>query len=220
MRSNSLLTAFAVAGAVTLAGCGDGRDVEQARREAEQAIAKAQAQAEQAIARAERKIGEAMAGRGFLEEDVPQRAVAVLHPTAGNGVTGRVTFIPSENGLRAATRAEGLSPGEHGYHIHIYGDCSAADATSAGTHFNLDGSSLDPPEDIGYITGDLGNLEAGDDGRAVHETEIENAELTGPKSIVGRAVIVHEKPNDPGDPPIGAAGARQACGVIGIANPG
>lgn len=219
MRLNPLLTAFAVAVAAALAGCGNGQNAEQARRQAEQAIAKAQAQVEQAKARAERKIQEVMDERGYLDEDVPKRAVAVLHPTEGNDVAGTVTFTPADEGLRVTAQVSGLAPGGHGYHIHLYGDCSAADGTSAGTHFNLEGSSLNPPEDIDRITGDLGNLQAGDDGTARHQAVIENASLIGAKSIIGRAVIVHAKASDPSQPPIGAAGARQACGVIGIAKP-
>lgn len=218
MKPRFFLIAVAFAGAAALAGCGDGQEAEEMRQRAEETAAEARAEAERAIGRAEERLREAVTEQR-LEEDVPQRAVAVLHPTAGNDVTGTVTFAPGEEGLRVATRAAGLGPGKHGYHIHIYGDCSAADGTSAGTHFNLEGSSLNPPEDIGYITGNLGNLEAGEDGEAEHETVLENGELTGPKSIIGRAVIVHAKANDPEEPPIGAAGARQACGVIGIAGP-
>lgn len=205
MHTKILSTVLAAA-AVFIAGCDNSQQVEQIRQQADQAIAEARQQAEEAMAQARP-----------LAEDVPQKAVAVLHPTEGNDAAGTVVFTPAgEGGLRVATDVSGLTPGEHGYHIHLYGDCTAADGTSAGTHFNLDGSSLNPPEDIDRITGDLGNLEAGGGGEATHETVID-ASLTGPKSIIGRAVIVHEKPNDPGEPPIGAAGSRQACGVIGIA---
>ena len=38
-------------------------------------------------------------------------------------------------------------------------------------------------------------------------------------SIIGRAVIVHEKADDLKTQPSGNAGARFACGVIGVANP-
>lgn len=153
------------------------------------------------------------------DEDQPQAAVAVLHATAGNKIKGTVRFTPGDDGLRVETVATGLTPGEHGYHIHLYGDCSIADGSSAGTHFNLQGSSLNPPKDIDRITGNLGSLFADQNGNAQANNLIQHASLTGPKSIIGRAVIVHAKANDPKHPPIGAAGARQACGVIGIAQP-
>ncbi|WP_353180806.1 superoxide dismutase family protein [Salinisphaera sp. T5B8] len=154
-------------------------------------------------------------------EDMPQAAIAVLHGTEGNDdVTATIRFTPEDGGVAYTTEAEGLAPGKHGYHIHLYGDCSAPDGTSAGTHFNLKGSSKNPPKDIDRITGDLGDLDAGDDGNASDEGMLAGASLTGAKALIGRGVIIHAKPNDPSQPPIGAAGSRQACGVIGIAEAG
>lgn len=153
-----------------------------------------------------------------LEEDVAQGAVAILHATAGNKVKGTVYFRPRDGALSIQTTATVLSPGDHGYHIHLYGDSSAPDGTSAGTHFNLEGSSLNPQEDIDRITGNLGILKADQNGNAEHSGQLAGAALTGPKSIIGRAVIVHAKANDASQPPIGAAGSRLACGVIGIAD--
>lgn len=154
------------------------------------------------------------------DDDTPQAAIAVLDGTQGNADAHAVIhFTPDKDGLAYTTEASGLTPGKHGYHIHLYGDCSAADGTSAGTHFNLKGSSRNPPEDIDRITGDLGNLDVDADGNAHDSGLIQNAELTGNKSIIGHGVIIHAKANDPDQPPIGAAGPRQACGVIGIAEP-
>jgi len=148
------------------------------------------------------------------------KAVAVIHPTAGNNAMGTVTFEQTDNGVKVHADVKGLSPGLHGYHVHLYGDCTAPDGTSAGTHFNFEGSSLNPPADIDHITGDLGNLDANDNGDATADTMIAIATLNGTKSIIGRAIVVHEKANDPSQPPIGAAGSRLGCGVIGIANTG
>ncbi|MGD8427170.1 MAG: superoxide dismutase family protein [Balneolaceae bacterium] len=148
------------------------------------------------------------------------KAVAVVHPTEGNTAMGTVTFEKVDDGIQVHAEFKGLSEGMHGFHIHLYGDCTASDGTSAGTHFNFEGSSLNPPADIDRITGNLGNLNANADGEAIADTLIANAVLNGAKSIIGRAVIVHEKANDPSQPPIGAAGSRLGCGVIGIANTG
>lgn len=151
-------------------------------------------------------------------EDSPPvtRAVAMMHPTQGHEVRGVVHFEAGEHGLAVRAELEGLPGPAHGAHVHLLGDCSAPDGTSAGTHFNFLGSSKSPPADIDRITGDLGNVEAGPDGRGTLEATLGEASLQGPFSILGRAVVVHAKPNDPTQPPIGAAGARLACGVIGI----
>jgi len=155
-----------------------------------------------------------------MDEDKPEAAIAVLHGTQGNDdAMATIRFTAEGDGLAYTTTASGLAPGKHGYHIHLYGDCSAADGTSAGTHFNLEGSSLNPPADIDHITGDLGDLDVGEDGTANTKGMIAGASLTGPKAVIGRGIIIHAKANDPSQPPIGAAGSRQACGVIGIANP-
>lgn len=146
------------------------------------------------------------------------RAVAKLYPTEGHDVRGTVEFTAQgEDGVRVKTSVQNLPPGKHAYHVHLFGDCTGADGKSAGTHFNFRGSSKNPPEDIDRITGDLGELEADAKGMAEGKASLEHASLTGQYSIVGRAVIVHEKPNDESKPPMGAAGGRIACGVIGIA---
>ena len=64
------------------------------------------------------------------------KAVAVLSPTKGGNVSGTVTFTKVDGGVKIVADLTGLKPGEHGFHIHEFGDCSAPDATSAGGHFN------------------------------------------------------------------------------------
>lgn len=144
------------------------------------------------------------------------KAIAVMHPTKDNKAAGVVRFQKAGHALKVTAEMTGLPKGKHAYHIHLLGDCSGDDGKTAGTHFNLAGSSKKPPADIKRITGNLGHLVAEKNGDANSETLLENASLGGPFSILGRAVIVHEKPNDPKSPPIGAAGGRVACGVIGI----
>ena len=145
------------------------------------------------------------------------KAVAVLHPTEGNEAMGTVTFEVTEGGgLKYESSFKGLPDKKHAHHVHLLGDCTGADGTSAGTHFNLAGSSKNPPKDIDRITGDLGNVEVGEDGTGEASGTLDKGALQGPYSILGRAVIIHVNPNDPSQPPIGAAGGRLACGVIGL----
>lgn len=67
--------------------------------------------------------------------------------------------------------------------------------------------------------GDLGNLGADQDGVAELRYEDRVIRLTGPRSIIGRAIIIHEKADHLNTQPSGDAGKRIACGVIGIAMP-
>ena len=140
-------------------------------------------------------------------------AVAQLQPTAGNAVTGTVTFSSAANGVRVVAEVAGLTPGDHGFHVHQTGDCSAPDGTSAGGHFNPEAHDHGPRTAEVRHVGDLGNLTVDADGNAHLDFVDTGIALSGEHSIVGRGVIVHASPDDYSQP-TGNAGARVACGVI------
>lgn len=145
------------------------------------------------------------------------KAVAVLSPAQGSGVSGKVVFTKVEGGVKVSVSVTGLKEGPHGFHVHEFGDCSAPDATSAGGHFNPGGEPHGGPKDAQRHTGDLGNLEANKDGVAAAEYVDARASFEGVNSVLGRGVIVHEKADDLKTQPTGAAGGRVACGVVGVA---
>src|SRR5688572_29216457 len=64
------------------------------------------------------------------------KAVAKMESKSGSKVTGMITFTKARKGVRVVAKIEGLTLGKHGFHIHDIGDCSAADAASAGGHFD------------------------------------------------------------------------------------
>lgn len=145
------------------------------------------------------------------------KAVCVLYPTEGNEASGTVTFTRDGSSIRIVAELEGLTPGKHGFHIHEYGDCSAPDGTSAGGHFNPGGHDHGGPDDEVRHVGDLGNIEAGDDGTARLEMVDSLMTFSGPNSIIGKGMIVHDGEDDLTSQPTGDAGGRVACGVIGVA---
>lgn len=145
------------------------------------------------------------------------RAVAVLNPTENSQVRGLVTFTKVGSEIRVVADVTGLTPGKHGFHIHEFGDCSAKDGTSAGGHFNPATQPHGAPTDTQRHVGDLGNLEAGADGKAHLEWADSKLALGGVSSIIGRGVIVHASIDDLKTQPTGNAGARLACGSIGVA---
>lgn len=149
-------------------------------------------------------------------------ATAQLEPTQGNNVRGTVTFMPMGNGVHVIAELTGLPAGEHGFHVHETGDCSAPDASSAGGHFNPTGAPHGAPTDAmgERHVGDLGNIEADASGNARYERVDELLALSGTNSIVGKAVIVHANPDDFETQPTGNAGDRLACGVIRLASGG
>jgi Cu-Zn family superoxide dismutase len=143
-------------------------------------------------------------------------AIAVLVPGSGSSVSGTVKFTQESEGVRVQADVKGLTPGAHGFHVHEKGDLSKPDLTSAGGHFNPAGHSHGAPSAAQRHLGDLGNLEAGADGRATVDFVDPQLKLAGADSIIGRAVIVHEKGDDLKSQPTGNAGGRVAGGVIGI----
>jgi Cu-Zn family superoxide dismutase len=149
------------------------------------------------------------------------RAVCVLRGTEGHGgISGTVTFTRAGDGVLVEAEVRGLAPGMHGFHVHEWGTLDCGDGTCTGGHFNPHGKDHGKPESGVRHVGDLGNLVAGDDGVARYSRRdaLVSLDTGSVNSILGRALIVHEKPDDFGQP-TGNAGGRIAYGVIGIAPP-
>src|SRR5262245_23254914 len=142
------------------------------------------------------------------------RAVAEMAPTQGNTVAGRVEFTAVRDGVRVVADLTGLSAGDHGFHIHEKGDCSAPDGTSAGGHFNPGSKPHGAPGAAEHHAGDLGNIAADAGGKAHLDQIFPFLTLSGADTIVGRGLIVHAAADDLKTQPTGNAGGRQACGVI------
>jgi len=151
---------------------------------------------------------------GLADTMLPRSAIARLSPTSGNQVAGTVTFTSTGTGVRVQVSLTGLTPGEHGIHIHEKGDCSAPDATSAGEHFATKPEPHAGPQDAARHTGDLGNVTADAQGRVDTSFIDERISLAGDGSILQRAVVVHANRDDLSTQPSGNSGARVACGVI------
>lgn len=144
------------------------------------------------------------------------QARATLDAKSGSSVAGQVNFQESKDTLHATARFTGLKPNsEHGFHIHEKGDCSAADATSAGGHFNPDGQAHGHYAQAKRHAGDLPNLVANEKGEASASFDVTGLRLDeGKHGILNRAVVVHAGPDDYKSQPAGNSGGRIACGVI------
>lgn len=149
----------------------------------------------------------------------PTAAIAVLHPTKGSHVEGIVTFKKTGDEIKIVANVSGLAPGKHGFHIHEFGDCSSPEGKSAGGHFNPTNKPHAGHDAAQRHVGDMGNLTADASGKAHLELTDKMMTMSGARSIIGRGIIVHEKPDDLTSQPVGDAGARVACGVIGITQP-
>ena len=140
------------------------------------------------------------------ESPAPTKAVAVVHALGDTKTAGTVTFTQVADGVKIEADITGLTEGKHGFHVHEFGDCSSLDGKSAGGHFNPDGKPHAGPDSPERHVGDFGNLEAAADGKA-HYSRVDNlVAMSGPHSVIGRAIIIHAGEDDLKSQPSGDAG--------------
>jgi Cu-Zn family superoxide dismutase len=148
---------------------------------------------------------------------VGERAAAPLRNAEGQ-VLGMAIFTQEAQGVRISVTVKGLSPGEHGIHIHSVGKCEPPDFLSAGPHFNPTNKKHGLTNPEGPHAGDLPNLVVGEDGSAVYEHITDRVTLTpGELSLFdedGSSLVIHAGPDDQMTDPAGNSGARVLCGVI------
>jgi Cu-Zn family superoxide dismutase len=141
-------------------------------------------------------------------------ASADLMARSGSTVSGNVRFAEMNGRMRIEANVAGLTPGEHGFHVHELGDCSAPDASSAKGHFNPAAKAHGHHGSEERHGGDMPNLVANAQGEAHYTAELTGLNLSGPNSIAGRSVVIHADPDDYKSQPAGNSGKRIACGVI------
>lgn len=134
-------------------------------------------------------------------------------------IQGSVWFQDVPGGTFVSVQVTGLPPyepappggnpiGPHGFHIHVYGDCSVGDPENpflaAGGHWN----PYDQPH--GNHAGDFPVLFSNNGlGEMCFFTDKFKV-----WQVIGRSVIIHENPDDYRSQPAGNSGRRIACGVI------
>ncbi|MCP3025934.1 superoxide dismutase family protein [Halobacillus sp. A5] len=146
------------------------------------------------------------------------RAAATFHssPLAPE-LTGTVDFIQQPYGVEVIVQVEGLPKfevkngsqiGPHGFHIHEKGVCEIGNGekpfTTAGEHWNPGN------QPHGNHAGDFPVLFS-NHGRARMIFFTDKFEV---HEIVGKAVIIHQGPDDYKSQPSGGSGLRLACGII------
>jgi len=151
---------------------------------------------------------------GAHSPEVAKQAVAVLMPTQGNDVVGALLLTQHDGYLQVTGKVEGLSPGEHGFHIHEFGDLRDPAGKSAGGHYNPKATKHGGPNDTERHPGDLGNITANAEGVAEVNKKADALKL---HFVLGRSFVVHAGKDDLKSQPSGDAGPRVAVGVIGFA---
>jgi Cu/Zn superoxide dismutase/glucose/arabinose dehydrogenase len=163
---------------------------------------------------------------GADEESTPRvEGEVTLRDQAGEEVA-TATFGEDEDGVSISVMAEGLTPGEHGIHVHERGECDPGGETpftSAGGHFNPTGAMHGGPPDteadeardaeVGHA-GDLGNIMADEEGTAELQISTDRFTLAELEDEDGSALVIHLDPDDLVTDPGGNSGERIVCGVV------
>ncbi|KAJ4877057.1 hypothetical protein Rs2_42075 [Raphanus sativus] len=116
---------------------------------------------------------------------VPQVSAAAVSEFKGPNIFGVVRFVQiSMENVRIEASFGGLSPGKHSWCINEYGDLTKG-AASTGNIYN----PLQDDQAATQLPGDLGTLEADQNGEALYTVKKENMKVT---DLIGRAIVVYE----------------------------
>ncbi|MGE6356158.1 superoxide dismutase family protein [Flavobacterium sp. NPDC079362] len=140
-----------------------------------------------------------------------------LEPKSNSTVAGTATFTEKNGKVTFVAKMSGLQPGVHAIHIHEKADCSSADGSSAGGHWNPTFKKHGKWGVAEYHKGDIGNFTADTKGNGsitltTDEWCIGCGDET--KDILGKGLIVHQGTDDFTTQPTGNAGGRVACAGI------
>lgn len=155
---------------------------------------------------------------GCAQPDVSQIVVNLYDVTKKQ--VGTASLKEGEGGVDLSLEVKGLSPGEHGFHIHETGKCTDSEFKSAGGHFNPTGKEHGLNNEHGAHLGDLNNIRVNEEGTAKVEIHIPGVTLLNGKYALleddGTALIIHEEADDGKSNPSGNAGKRIVCGEIAL----
>lgn len=133
---------------------------------------------------------------------------------------GAIVLKDSSQGLVVQPRIIGLTPGEHGFHVHENPDCSPKKkdgkmvaGLAAGSHYDPHSTrSHKGPHGGGHL-GDLPKLVADELGAVVDAVTIAGVTVS---DVSNRSLVIHAGGDNYSDSPnpLGGGGARVACGII------
>ncbi|WP_339844234.1 superoxide dismutase family protein [uncultured Dokdonia sp.] len=149
---------------------------------------------------------------------VAQKIIMKLEPKSDSKATGSVVFKEEDGQVSFTAVIGGLDEGMHAIHIHESADCSSADGSSAGGHWNPTNEQHGKwGAAEGFHKGDIGNFPADESGNGTITMNTDQWCIgcgDPKKDIVGKAIIVHQGTDDFTSQPSGAAGKRISCGGI------
>jgi superoxide dismutase, Cu-Zn family len=133
---------------------------------------------------------------------------------------GPLMLADTNQGLRIEAALNGLTPGDHGFHLHEKGSCEPgkkdgkpAAGIAAGDHFDPDATGKHlGPQGRGH-RGDLPALHVDANGSATGVVFAPHLKIA---DVYGKSFMIHAGGDNYSDKPepLGGGGARVACGTV------
>lgn len=140
------------------------------------------------------------------------QGVVTMKAINGGRVEGTIRLMETRDGIKAALDLKNLTyMSKYTLRVHMLGNCSTDDGTSAGPGFAFDDSSLEPSDPAS--AGLLGEIQGDLNGNAKGEAAIAGPAIRGPWSIIGRSIVLHAEGDGLDKDP---NGKRIGCGTVGI----
>ncbi|WP_447728219.1 superoxide dismutase family protein [Sphingomonas koreensis] len=145
--------------------------------------------------------------------ETAETATASLEKADGTAAGSAIATVTPE-GLSVSVSVTGITPGQHGVHVHMTGKCEGPAFASAGGHWNPGNvkHGLEAPD--GAHAGDMPNLAVASDGTGTLTFVLKSGTLAQLLDADGSAFVVHAGPDDQKTDPSGNSGDRVACGVF------
>lgn len=151
---------------------------------------------------------------------VPAPPAEIAHAdlvTADGKSAGRAYLTANGDSVTLNVRAKGLTPGEHGIHLHAIGKCDAPAFTTAGGHLNPGMKMHGTMNPAGAHMGDMPNLSIQNSGDGAATVSLPGTTHEAEPVIFdadGTAIVIHVGPDDYKTDPSGNSGGRIACGIF------
>lgn len=134
--------------------------------------------------------------------------------TADGTAAGSAIATVTDTGLSVVVSVTGMTPGQHGVHVHMTGKCEAPAFTTAGGHWNPGTTKHGLENSEGAHAGDMPNLTVAEDGTGTLTFALKSGTMAQLLDADGSAFVVHAKADDQKTDPSGDSGDRVACGVF------
>ena len=146
-----------------------------------------------------------------------------MHTVSATGIgdsIGTVQISETPKGASLAVSLKGLSPGDHGFHVHQKPDCSPAIKDGAESPAEAAGGHFDPartghhegPNGAGH-EGDLPFITANAEGVVDQTIDTDKLKFS---DFSGKSLMIHAGGDNYSDTPkpLGGGGMRIVCGAI------